>query len=552
MQSVRRTYGRRRDITPQVSDNEDLTPPTSQHSCSHGLTPKAKIAAMLAQLDESDDEEIASPEISTSRHPPAIDRYSGDSRLDVQHKRDGHVPTMPISSGPLPSVSQIMQAEADGSEDDSQDEGSAYERLRRNLLATTAQSPETIRPVVLKQSITSTDSSAEDSDIELPSTSAALTQALAVAAAGRKLQQPSHPEQPRSELDPSRLEISIDGHAQTSGSGSDSEDIEAEIRMSSSKRAPRRASSKKAIEEMHKETERIQRSMTLAPDAQVKTKLKVNDFLSKIGYLKQPKLTAPVIGAPPVEIPTDNNDPFTESIIEEAQQDNESCNLMPVSDRIAVELEESDEDIELPGLADLISSQHQESRYDCPSPPKMRLDIHQDILLDSDSDNELDLPSRLKSHKLLFKRRDFNQIKRDRKAAKFVAMARPDSPTKLEARQEKARKAALMAQVSKKAKADRQAREAALKAAGITIMSSEQRQREALEVEDLVEKARRQATELRRLEAKEDKMKQAAEDGVNEDSSDEDNDWQHVEEDASDSDLDTSNVRNFYHFADCS
>lgn len=318
-------------------------------------------------------------------------------------------------------------------------------------------------------------------------------------------------------------------HAETS---SDSEDIEAEIRLSSSRKVPRRAATKKALEEMHKETERIQRSMTLAPEAQVKTRLRISDFLSKVGYSSAaPKHETDIpeqVVPKAVEIsselqhaPEDGLSPL------ELQQGTERPVPSPYCEAFATNLEESDDDIELPAFGVLMSSQ---TAVIPPAPmppivaPTSGSSMQEDVLLDSDSESEPDLPQHLKSHALLFKKRDFEQIKKDRRAAKFVAMARPDSPTKTEARLERTRRADLIVQVARQAKIDRKAREAAMKEAGIAVMSIEQRQKEALEIEDLVEKARRQAAELRRLEQLEDKKARAETDGVNDDE-DSDREW---------------------------
>ena len=379
------------------------------------------------------------------------------------------------------SVAQIMQDSDDESDEDPE---VAYKRMREELAATKALNEERTKEATAKEKV----------------------QALA---------------QKKRDEASAQIETEVEEVMRTSvqSSGSDSEDIEAELRMSSAKRAPRRMASKKAIEEMHKETERLQRNMTLAPEANVHIKLKMTDFLSRLGYKK----------STPVEETTTITETIDPVIDEPAQIPIEST-APAFSTAFAKGLEESDDE-EMPDLKTLLSQA--KPVFSSPVPPTTTATPAEIIL--SDSEDEAPLPSHLKSHKLLFAKRDQEKIQKDRRAAKFVAMARPESPTKVEARLERQRKATLLASVARQAKEERSEREAAMKAAGVQIVSAADRQKEAIEIEDLVEKARLQAEELRKLEKREDKKKLAEEEGVN-DESERDSDWsdhEHQDDDGS-------------------
>lgn len=557
MATVKRTYGRRREPTP-TSDVEDDTPPTSQHSQGLPNTLESKAAFLGTRLDpdsESDsDEDIALPSGDDKHRPSSshVGAFTFDDEEEEEEADDyGNSRVQPSLS-----VSQIMQ---DDDSDAEEEQESAYDRVRRELLAAKAPiQKEAFVKALPKQSTSS------DSTYRHTSASLLLNGSKTMEEPGRHLEDTSRSNTPFREQEQVHLprspllktaseeetfrevQAKILDSAQTSGS--DSEDIEAAIRLSSSKRVPRRHASKKAIEEMHRETERIQRTMTLAPNAQVKTKLKMSDFLSKIGFQKSAEVatTSSATSGESVSITAKVDQSNVLMSMPSATQVNLQDVLqepLPITCPIAeVSDDSSDEDIGLPGVSAILSSQPTTTaaptltRHD----PNQNIRIHEDVLLDSDSDSD-NFPSHLKSHKLLFKKRNFEQIKRDRRAAKFVAMARPDSPTKIEARAEKLRKAELLAQVARQAKADRQAREAAMKASGVNVVSTKQRQKEALEIEDLVDRARKQADELRRLERSEDKKKKAEAEGLEDDSAT-DEEWQAEALVNSDSDIGTDLV----------
>ncbi|CCG84764.1 protein of unknown function [Taphrina deformans PYCC 5710] len=572
-------------VNEYESDNEN---PTTHETQKHNLGKNTQITGNLLEDSENNEHmqdcrqaafvenhtrtwraqpQTRTPKVLKDMHEAPAETDTDSEKDSVENEAYESITRLGVKRGTaqvtiLPSVSQIMRDMYEDTDSDNEDKSKqagyesedAYERMRKSLLAQR-------RPT---SSVTAAPE--QDSDIELPGAGQIRKQAVGTITSRSKVKELAIRRRPLTSPGKSALGKTTLEQGKKSSAESDSEDIEAEIRMSSARRIPRRAANKKAIEAMHKETERLRRNMTLAPDASVKTKLHVNDFLSKIGYLRQPEKQ---VLEPESERPHHENstpvldDPFVEhddTLICPQDTPTASTAALPLSKPFAAELEESDSDIELPSMARLVSSQS----APVPALPaealqlKTCISIHEDVLLESDSDSEGEVLEHLRNHKLLFKKRDYEQVKKDRRAAKLVAMARPDSPTKQEARAAKARQAALIAQVSNQAKAERKAREATMLAAGVAVVSVEQRQREALEVEDLVEKARRQAMELRKLEEKEDRKRRAAEDGVNDISGDsenesEDHDWEAGEDldvssasetDDDDSSLDAENATN--------
>jgi mediator of replication checkpoint protein 1 len=301
----------------------------------------------------------------------------------------------------------------------------------------------------------------------------------------------------------------------------------------------------------------MERGMGLVPEARVNKKLTVSDFFSKVGYVqkKAEETTAVVVDpasavqaiqaakADVAPVDCEMAGPAKSVSSPPPASSPSRKQALPYTLAFAPDLEESDEEeVEvMPTLAELMVAKAKSPTPECepiqaieevePQPKSEAEQVQplpapgsHDIVLEDSSEEEAPLPKHLKSHKLLFAKRDYAKIEKDRKAAKFHALARPDSPTKAEARLEKQRKAELLARVAWQAKAEREAREAALKAAGMTLLSAEERAKEAIEVEDLVERARRQAEELRKLEKAEDAKRKAVEDGVN-DEEEEDEDY---------------------------
>ncbi|ORY86366.1 MRC1-like domain-domain-containing protein [Protomyces lactucae-debilis] len=554
MATVQRTYGsRKKDIEMEDAelpdmqiradlhdeDDDELTPPTSQVSLM--LTPKAKIAAMLAELDKS-------PSSQSATHAAAgadVEMEEGsDEDIELPGARLHSSTTQQAESHPaspanedestrnaqFKSIADIMADSNDELEDDL-DEDAAYLRARQRLM----------KPA--PKEIKSADNDAEsDSDVDLaiaaPKKLSSREKLVALARQRRLAGKVDDASSADDVAEEQVIATSIKDKEQTSGSGSESEEIEAEMRLSSARR-PRRAAGKKALEEMHKKTARMERGMGLVPEARVNKKLTVSDFFSKIGYGK--KKEEPIQGVPEV-IPSRDDEVVVaeDSTFGTHTADKSPRPLskpLPVSIAFAPGLEDSDEeDIALPSIADMMLARQKSPTPEpeaaevvtakpvTPEKPLPNAQAHVDIVLEDSSEEEAPLPSNLKSHKLLFAKRDFAKIEKDRKAAKFHALARPDSPTKVEARLEKQRKAALLARVAQQAKVERAEREAAMKAAGVHLTSAADRAKEAIEVEDLVERARRQADELRKLEKKEDAKRKAEQDGVN-DEEEEDEDY---------------------------
>ncbi|BFZ57442.1 hypothetical protein PYCC9005_004494 [Savitreella phatthalungensis] len=482
-------------------DEDELTPPTSLTTDPDlSLTPRSRVKKLLAAFDGNEEEEEEEDERQHSLQPynAHADVHAQVRTLQVQE----HTSVLPDFDEAAVDRDRGSTA-SDRSDDDDEDDGEAYARLKRSF----ARPPLPVSPPKPQRPR----ESADDTRTRLLELAAEARRAQAAQEAEASIITPRRPQNPVATANADQ--------------STDDEDIEAELRMSSGKKGPlgrgttARAASKKALDQMHRETERLARGMNLAPEIVVKKKLSFTDFFARVGY-KTAKEPSPQPPAP--ESATEPQPPQTEPVPESVVK-----TASPISAQVATshafapELEDDDE-IELPTVEQVLSQPIVAPKAITPQkkayhiiPPLAR---GNEVLLDSDSDNEsprMPADPVHARHAALFSKRDFAQVKEDRKAAKFISLARPDSPTKLEARDRKIRDAALKAAVAKQAQADRAAREAALRAAGVEILSTEERQRQALQVEDLVERARRQAEEIRKLEQREDRRRKAIEDGVN-------------------------------------
>lgn len=300
---------------------------------------------------------------------------------------------------------------------------------------------------------------------------------------------------------------------------------------------PTRKASKKALEEMNRETQRMSRSMQLAHQARTKKKITKESLLARFNFIAP----QPEIG-PMAE--TGHTSPMASSAavsdVEQArEQDTPSTSPLPVQkDRqLARETIMSGEDVgaslnyeELPAVDDLLTSQstaldkgtgeaitadeayqvENQSVKGATNPFSRPIRVKwskEDAIIargaDSDSDLEIvtsnsqfrkfdafeSLPER--------RSRDTNSYLILRSLAHLQTSAVDEKHAHVNAAQMEVnlRKAARL-----QARKEREEKLEELRAKGVSIQTSEERQREQQEVEDLVERARVEGAEIQRKE----------------------------------------------------
>ncbi len=361
----------------------------------------------------------------------------------------------------------------------------------------------------------------------------------------------------------------------SSGSGFSDDDKEADRRLTQHSR-PTRKASKKALEEMNRETQRMSRNMQLAHQAKTKKKISKQSLLDKFNFRtsmtpivevpQDPSSSTAASSAPasdleevhnkdsPPTSPAAPDDSFlapTDSVvgkqpadITEAmhpleQEDEELPTVLEVMSQPrrkldkgkgkAISYNEADDTPGIVGDEKTVFKQR---------PIKVRLpksiSDRGDVDLDSGSDLEV-LPIRkFKTSKLdVFDRLPVSKVQEGRSMQTLRALAHLNSPEKLSCVKKASMSQADM-QMSLQQRARRQAMEERrakiedLKRRGIIVQTAEEREKDQAEVEDLVDKARREADEIMQKEknaAKKEKIANGEVDGLA-DSSDEDDEYQ--------------------------
>lgn len=361
----------------------------------------------------------------------------------------------------------------------------------------------------------------------------------------------------------------------SSGSGLSDDDRAADQRLTQNSR-PTRKASKKALEEMNRETQRMSRNMQLAHQAKTKKKISKQSLLDRFNFRTS---MTPIVEAPqnPNSSTTASSAPVSDL---EEMQNKDSPPTSPVThddsflapadslaDKRPVKttdemqpLEQEDE--ELPTILEIMSRPRQKldkgkgkalqyseagnahgiarGRKTVFNQRPIKVHLQKpmsrrgDVDLESGSDLEVLPAQKPKTSKRdAFDRVPVGKAQEGRSMQTLRALAHINSPENI-SRTRKATMTQADMQVSLQQRARRQAMEERrakiedLKSRGIIVQTAEERERDQAEVEDLVDKARREADEIMQKEKKAARKKKIANgeaDGLA-DSSDEDDDYQ--------------------------
>ena len=362
----------------------------------------------------------------------------------------------------------------------------------------------------------------------------------------------------------------------SSASGVSDEDRIVEMKLTQQAR-PTRKASKKALEEMNRETQRMSRNMQLAHQAKTKKKITKDSLFARFNFRTSasPNVETPqnpssstvassrpasdVEGAVNEESPPTSpirpDDSSMGAVGSDAQKDSTTLD----SGNSHVVLEEDD----LPSMVDILSQpilktdkakgkaveqsdpnarpQTKGSKRTIIQPPvRIRPPKPSMASTNRDSDSDLEIMPTRKSKKArtdVFDRLPAVKVQDARSLQTLRALAQLNSPEK-RAHGKKATISLAEMQSSLQRRARQQATEeraekiAELKSRGIIVQTAEERQKDQAEVEDLLEKARREGEELKQQEkraAKNEKIANGEVDGLP-DTSDEDEDYREDEE----------------------
>ncbi|KAJ5624039.1 hypothetical protein N7510_000348 [Penicillium lagena] len=330
------------------------------------------------------------------------------------------------------------------------------------------------------------------------------------------------------------------------------EDPESARKLTQQTRAPRKAS-KKALQEMRAETQRMSRNMQLAHQAQTKKKITKDSLFARFNFM-QPETSAEAEPAAanssstagsqpgsdgegphknndtpqtsPVVAPSDKEKPTTSGSTAvdrnvgsaadmEALMSEDIPDLPVLEEAMQLDAEEADASKEL--VIDNAKSEPQSASakkapYQFTHRPirvmftRQQLAQHQ---AEDDSDTDLEVVTSPAKCRRIAAFENLSQKKNEESASmiKLKALAHLTSPTRQSASMNNAElSASLLLKARQQAAKGRQERIEELRAKGIVIETVEQRTAMEDEVEDLLTKARKEADDIARQEKKESKQ----------------------------------------------
>ncbi|KAG4033866.1 hypothetical protein MFRU_004g03640 [Monilinia fructicola] len=592
------------------------------------LSPRSKVNAALAAagLNSSDEESVSGNArkrmVSRKLKPEASkpDASNADSQSIIPGKREGSTETESQSSSedeeitrPIGRIAGRMKATLDGSDDDQLVANNARERVKRLLKkksrpesskiadddshadesdaqgisrknrkgTPTRQTPlestprqESASPglFVTPNAGRSATPQADTSDSDgLPmnpiSTSNKKFQALVMRKRQERLAKEAEDKKEKAAKAAERKRQA----ALVEEDDQDGSEDEGGLRLTQQNR-PTRKASKRAIEEMHRETQRLSRSMQLAHQAKTKKKITKQSLFARFNYkqVEEPN----IVSSGPVKATSSSPAPVAQSDVEMRETPptsppdvldiNSKQNPLQIPQIVDTAMDLADTEEDLPPLEEALKS----------SPPSMKgrgkgkaVDVEPPELspekkpvfkqrpirvrpakftagsLELDSDSDIEIVEVKKSARNAKLDAIFNRIpeKRAKEPHSMVALrtlAHLTSPgkeylgrNKKHVMTAKDLQIDLQLRARQQANREREERLQALRERGIIVQTSEEREKEMAEVDDLLAKARREGEEIKAREKAAAKMERKANGELDPlDESSDDEDWKETDE----------------------
>ena len=624
------------------------TPSTAQHGTSpQELTPRSKVKAMLAAIDDESDSEsphiqqngesrreilaTVAGNVQNAQRQKKLDFKSIDEEHEANSEEDPVVPRGRLAAGLQGQASKCPEPSPDHGNEDKEN---AYARVKEQLLQRGAKkvrgivsefrpdlsspkndtrkasasdthiSPSSPRipdpshkntpirsrrpsPALFLSSRSASGhrdtpqstASNESSDSDLPANPQTNSRFLELVARKRAERETKQAEEDKKRAERFAKQRSFQQQLSrdaSSASGLSDEDRIVETKLTQQAR-PTRKASKKALEEMNRETQRMSRNMQLAHQAKTKKKITKDSLFARFNFRTSasPNVETPqnassstvassrpasdvedgVNEESPPTSPVRPDDPSMGAVNSDPQKDSTvlDCGIS------RIEQEEDD----LPSMVDILSQPMQKTdkakgkareqidpnarlqikgskRTFTQRPIRIRPPKPSMARTDQDSDSDLEImPTRRtkKARTDVFDRLPAAKVQDARSLQTLRALAHLNSPEK-QAHGKKATislaemQSLLQRRARQQATEERAEKIAELKSRGIIVQTAEERQKDQAEVEDLLEKARREGEELKQQEkkaAKKEKIANGEVDGLP-DTSDEDEDYREDEE----------------------
>ncbi|KAL2810390.1 MRC1-like domain-containing protein [Aspergillus granulosus] len=326
-----------------------------------------------------------------------------------------------------------------------------------------------------------------------------------------------------------------------------SEDEDADDGASGKKKSrqqarPGRKASKKALEEMHRETQRMSRNMQLTHEARTKKKITKESFFARFNFMQPQEQTVPEQAAENSSTTADSQ----HSSDAEAQKDKDTPHTSPVlppTDRPDLS---KDEEMNFPTMEEILSDptgdilksigeaeettkpaeMSEVKKGKLPirvAPARVRLtreQVAQHQKDDSDDDLEI-VTSPAKCRRIAaFENLPARQVQESASMFKLKVLAQLTSPTRKSTMNSAELSANLLHQAKQQAAKERQERIEELRAKGVVIETAAERAAFEDEVENLVEKARQEGEEIAKKEREAAKRKNNGDQDDDDDDSD--------------------------------
>ncbi|CRG91112.1 Muscle M-line assembly protein unc-89 [Talaromyces islandicus] len=346
-------------------------------------------------------------------------------------------------------------------------------------------------------------------------------------------------------------------------SGEDSADDPESARKMTQQSRPARKASKKAIEEMNKETQRMSRNMQLTHQARTKRKLTKESFLARFALGKQQDAPTQNGSDPPTSsssAPSSDGEankekttpptspiplPFNDETKDNATLENvvDKDFRFPTLEELKSEVENNPQTVtveqvqisEVPTERDAVSTAKKVAPHTELAKPAVRVRVSREKVAryqqDASDDDDLDvITSPGRCRKLAaFENLPVRNAQEDKSMLKLKLLAHLTSPTRRSKSMTPAELgASLRLKARQQALQERQARIEELRARGIVIETAEEREAMEVDIEDLVEKARKEAFDIARREKA---ARGENPDGENDDEDEEDYDFSGSDED---------------------
>ncbi|KAK7433104.1 hypothetical protein QQZ08_000035 [Neonectria magnoliae] len=295
-------------------------------------------------------------------------------------------------------------------------------------------------------------------------------------------------------------------------------DDEGGRKLTQGPRPSARKASKKAIEEMNRETQRMARNMQLAHQAKTRKKITKNSLFERFNFRPA--------GEPEPKISSSSRPASPHSDVE--MRDSDTPPSSPPIEKESAAPEPETGEADLPTLDELTSSTklHLDkgkgkaldvAEQPRKSPPKAKRQVRiklprvQANITMLDSDDELEITTTIKDKvNAVFDSIPSKKAQESHSLQALRALAQVRSPGKETRRRDDSHgmtvgqlQASLYQKARQQAKLERERRLEMLKAQGIVIQTSEERERQMQEVEDIVAKARNEAEKLMHQEREE-------------------------------------------------